>query len=53
VLRVLDLLIPLLLVLPLISTWRQRLGDMIARTIVAGPAPSEDEADEGDEEDEH
>jgi uncharacterized RDD family membrane protein YckC len=48
--RGLELLMPLLLVLPLISTWRQRLGDLIARTVVTGPAkssdPSEDESDD-------
>ena len=49
--RGIELLMPLLLILPLISTWRQRLGDLIARTVVVGPSKSDDQPDdESDEE---
>jgi len=43
-LKVLDLLAWPLLVMPLIGAYRQRLGDLVARTLVVAPArPAEDE----------
>lgn len=41
-LKVLDLLAWLLLLLPIIGPYRQRLGDMLARTVVVAPAPPEE-----------
>ena len=45
-LKILDLVAWLLLLLPLIGPYRQRLGDMVARTVVVMPAPPMTEDDE-------
>jgi uncharacterized RDD family membrane protein YckC len=44
-LKTFDLVAYLLLILPLISPYRQRLGDMVARTVVVMPNPDPDMAD--------
>ncbi len=48
----LELVQPILLILPLIGPFRQRLGDLVARTVIAAPrraedAPRDDEDDTG------
>lgn len=50
-LKAFDLIAWLLLILPLIGPFRQRLGDMVARTVVIQKAPAE-EQDTGDGDDE-
>jgi uncharacterized RDD family membrane protein YckC len=43
VLKAFDLIAPLLLLLPVIGPFRQRLGDLVARTVVLMPTPPEEE----------
>ncbi|HEX7008705.1 MAG TPA: RDD family protein [Phycisphaeraceae bacterium] len=47
VLKSIDLVTWLLLLLPLIGLYRQRLGDIVAGTIVVMPAPPEEEPEQG------
>jgi len=46
VLKTFDLIAYLLLILPVVSPNRQRLGDMVARTVVVMKSPAMDDADE-------
>ncbi len=48
-LKALDLIAWLLLILPLIGMYRQRLGDVIAQTIVVMPAPPRPEEESADD----
>lgn len=50
-LKVVDLVAPLLLLLPVIGPFRQRLGDVLARTVVVMPREENDDAPPADEED--
>jgi len=49
VLKAAELIAYLLLLLPLISPFRQRLGDLVARTVVTEPAKAEGEGREDDD----
>lgn len=48
-LKTIDLLAWLLLILPIIGPFRQRLGDVLARTLVVMPRPEDEEAPSDDE----
>ncbi len=50
-LKAFDLVAPLLLLLPVIGPFRQRLGDLVARTVVLMPKPEEESADDNGGED--
>ena len=51
-LKAFDLIAPLLLVLPLLSPHRQRLGDLIARTLVVEPKDSQEDTKDTKQDDE-
>jgi len=51
VLKAFDLIAPLLLLLPVIGPFRQRLGDLVARTVVLMPTPPEEEQEQADDSD--
>ncbi len=51
-LKTFDLIAWLLLLLPLIGPYRQRLGDMVARTVVVARAPEPEKTEEKDSKDE-
>ena len=54
-LKPLDLIAPILLLIPLIVPSRQRMGDLLARTLITTPTPdpAEDEEDQNQDAEEH
>jgi uncharacterized RDD family membrane protein YckC len=52
VLKAVDLVTPLLLILPLIGPFRQRLGDVLARTVVVMARPEDERPEDEDDADE-